>query len=157
MKKMFKKVQKEALWIFLIAVGVRLIFIISFPKIDEGKLMDSARYKRTAVHLVEGKGTQGFAPRVAERGGAERKRSRALIVSSLEHRDDIVAAKGPAKFLHDDTALLGHRLEGLSPADRAPDVAYALIGEIGEQNIFRHRLSLLSSLAGKVYYEPAIS
>jgi hypothetical protein len=36
-------------------------------------------------------------------------------------------------------------LKGLSPADRTPDVAYALIGEIGEQNIFRHGISPLQT------------
>jgi hypothetical protein len=47
-------------------------------------------------------------------------------------------------------------LKRLSPADRTPDVAYALIGEIGEQNIFRHQISPLLSWR-EVYYEVAIA
>jgi hypothetical protein len=47
-------------------------------------------------------------------------------------------------------------LKGLSPADRTPDVAYALIGEIGEQTYFGIE-SLLSSPAGEVYYEAVIA
>src|SRR6186997_1525778 len=58
---------------------------------------------RGPPHLLEGEGAQRLAPYIALRGGAECQSRRALIVR-LEHGDDIVAAKGPAKFLHDDTA-----------------------------------------------------
>jgi len=56
LQQVFQRTRKEAIWIFLLAVVVRLIFIIAFPKVDEGELMDSTRYKRVAINLIEGKG-----------------------------------------------------------------------------------------------------
>ena len=63
---------------------------------------------------------------------------RALIVSRFEHRNDIVTANRPAKHFDDGATLLGHRFEGVGPADRVLDVAHALIRKVNEQNVGLH-------------------
>ena len=46
------------------------------------------------AHFLEREGPQDLGPNIAERGGTERQRRRALIVRRFENRNDIVT--GPS-------------------------------------------------------------
>jgi len=54
--KYFRDTKHLLLAIVITGLVLRVMFIIMFPDIGEGALMDSQRYQKTAVHILQGRG-----------------------------------------------------------------------------------------------------
>lgn len=55
--------KRLVLYIVLVGVVCRLLFFIFFPQSEEGNLMDSVRYLRTATNIIRGRGFAEWGPR----------------------------------------------------------------------------------------------
>ena len=55
--------KRLVLYIVLVGIVCRLLFVLFFPRVEESHLMDSTRYMKTAKHLLEGRGFSEWGTR----------------------------------------------------------------------------------------------
>src|SRR5262249_48329206 len=113
------------------------------------------------AHLGRRKGPQRLRRHIVQGAQGQHRCGRRLVVGGVEDHHPVVGAQAPVLLLDLDAQLLGASLEVGRPLAGVPGLVDALLGELDEGHIRRHRRSLLSRgvkrtpdewvVAGKLY------